>query len=352
MLSRLCCLFAGLFLVAVVGICVDGVCYGAAPVEGDAALLKTLVDVQATNLTLFPKGELTAELSEKFSQLDVKATVIWEGSRTYTRFRTKQVIKTPIKGKPSEMEAVDSIQEGEMIEIPGVLMVHFPSNHQARRYVEHIAGAGYLRELQLRPDQIWFSYEGDVNLKELISPTSTKAVGVKFVVNREEPDRVIVDRHFGGNAYLRFAASLASGGNIVSFETIRPGPKDIAGKGSYTWERDETGRWYLRELHYEASLRSDPKLLSRDFTLRVMEFNPDPVIPSNRFEFSSFKFEEGTVVDEGLILGRNSAATPGRRTYRVGKGGRTENDLSESQLNTLSDKQRAARFADPARKSK
>lgn len=352
MFRRRYLLFVGRILVAAVGVCVASVCYGDAPVEGDAALLKTLVDVQATNLTLFPKGELTAEVREKFSQLDIKATVIWEGSRTYTRFRTKQVIERPIKGKSGEMEAVDSIQEGEMIEIPGVLMVHFPSNHQARRYVEHVAGAGYLRELKLRPDQIWFSYEGDVNLKELISPTSTRAAGVKFVVNREEPDRVIVDRYFGGNAYLRFVASLASGGNIVSFETMHPGPKDISSKGSYAWERDKEGRWYLRELHYEAILRSNPKLLSQDFTLRVMEFNPEPVIPSNRFEFSSFKFEEGTVVEEGLILGRNSAATPGRRTYRVGKGGRTEKNLNETQLNTLSDKQRAARFAAPSRITK
>ena len=339
-------------LIATFGITANGVCRGDAPVEGDAALLKTLIDVQATNLTLFPKGELTAEGSEKYHRLEAKATVIWDGSRTYTRFHTKQVIQVPVKGNPDLKEDVDSIQDGEMIEVPGVLMVHFPSLHQARRYVDHVAGTGYVRELLLRPDQIWFSSDGNINIKELISPSSTKAKGVRFVIKRDGPERVVIERHIENGSFMRYVASLAAGGNIVSYERVPSNNKSLAGSGFYSWDRDLTGRWYLREFGYKVSLPSDPKRLNVDYSLRVTDFNADPVIPSNRFEFSSFKFEKGTVVEEGLIIGRSPADSPGHRKYRVGKEGPTEKRISESQLNSLSDKLRAGGFAAPDRTSK
>jgi hypothetical protein len=352
MIRGLNAISVALSLVAAVGICSDAACWGAAPIEGDAALLQMLVDVQATNLTLFPRGELTAEVSEKFAPLDAEATVVWDGSRTYTRFRTKTIVQSPVPNMPGKFESLDSIQEGEMIEAPGVLMLHFPSLLQARSYVEHESGTGCFRELKLRPDQIWFSYEGVVNLKELISPTSTRAEGVKFVVKRDGPDRIVVERHFGGGSYISFVASLSSGGNIVSFETILSTAKNIWGKGTYSWDRDPLGRWYLRELRYEVAFLGDPQQIDRDFSLRVTKFNADPIIPSDRFEFSSFKVEDGTVVEEGLILGRSSTSTPGRRTYRVGKLAKPEANLSESQLNGLVEKLRAGGFAAPDRKSK
>ncbi|HVC97126.1 MAG TPA: M56 family metallopeptidase [Pirellulales bacterium] len=284
-----------------------------APVEGDRTLLKTLLDVQTTNLTLYPKGELTVEVNETVSQLELKATVIWDGDRTYWKYRLKQVVPAPTREKPRDGQSHDAIQEGEMIEIPGELMVYFPSFLQARRYVKHEFGEGYVRELKLRPEQTWFRFEGTINLKELISPTSRRSKGTRFVVKRDPPDQVVVERRsatgsLATGSYMLFVASLAAGGNITGYEIIKPTNYDLYGKGDYSWAQDGAGHWYVRELHSQESSTNRPEHLMRDLRIKVTHFDAEPQIRNDRFQFSSFDFADGTVVEDGLVLGNRAAS--------------------------------------------
>ena len=336
-------------LCAAVGAMYGSDCLADAPVEGDQALLKTLADVQATNLALYPKGELTAEVDEKFSKLAAKATVIWDGNRTYWKYRLKQVGHVPVKGKPGEMEEVDSVQEGEMIEIPGELMLYFPSFLQARRYVQHESGEGYARELKLRPEQTWYKYEGDIDLKELISPTSTRMQGCNFVVSSKPPDQAVVECRNKSGCCLRILASLAAAGNIIGYEILEPTKDDLYSKGEYSWAQDSAGRWYLRELHSQESSTPRPENICREVQIKVTHFNAEPVIRNDRFSFSSFDFAEGTVVEDGLILG-NRAGSKNLWTYRVGANGQAKKSPNESELNKLADKQRSKKFAAPEKK--
>lgn len=306
---------------------------GEAPVEGDGTLLKTLLDVQTTNLTLYPKGELTAEVSESVSQLEAKATVIWDGNRTYWKYRLKQVVPAPTRETPRDRQSHDSIQEGEMIEIPGELMVNFPSLLQARRYVKHEFGEGYVRELKLRPEQTWFRFEGRIDLKDLISPTSRRSQDIRFVVKRDPPDQVVVERRnvtasLATGSYMLFVASLAAGGNITGYEIIKPTEYDLYSKGDYSWAQDAAGHWYVRELHSQESSTNRPEHIMRDLRIKVTHFNAEPSIRNDRFQFSSFDFADGTVVEDGLVLG-NRAASVGLRTYRVGDKGKSKTDLNE-----------------------
>lgn len=46
----------------------------------------------------------------------------------------------------------------------------------------------------------------------------------------------------------------------------------------------------------------------RDLQIKVTHFDAEPEIRNDRFQFSSFDFAEGTVVEDGLVLGNRAAS--------------------------------------------
>ena len=311
----------------------------AAPVEGDVQGLELLQAAQATNRALFARGEMVVEISDALSKQSATARIIWDGARTYRDYAYTDVIQ---ERRGPRMHT----RRARMIELPGVLLWYSPKARLAQKRVSRRQGSGYPKLLELRPDQAWFRMEAMVGSDKsrwetLLDPQAAPETVTKFVV-KKEGDRVIVDRHYWSGNILRITASLAQGGNVVSYERLLEGevtPETAWGQGTCVWDLDSRGNWYLKSYLWQRSNTADPDKLDFDVTMQVKEFNPDPVIPRDRFEFESLDFAPGTTVEDKIGKGR---------TYRIGQATLVGQDL----LDALAEEMKQRGFAAPQREER
>lgn len=311
--------------------------HAATPVEGDADLLQLLIEAQETNRAQFRRGKLTARAVEKVQNIETEATIVWDGERTcwtYYRLITAAAPRAGEKG-PRVLE-----REGSMIYANGRLMCYWPKPGLAQMIADK--STTYESILKLRPDQIWFTMEGRYDWRDVLVPQTTADNLLKISVRREGSDGVVVEQHYRNGNILRYVASLRQGANIISYEKVFGSGREGSWRtGEYEWEQDRRGNWYLKHCEWKWSSRGDPEILDLDYVLDVLEFDPDPVIPPERFEFASLKLASGTTVE---------ARSGGKsRTYRVGRGGKEQEKVSVENLNELAEKLKAGGFAAPMR---
>lgn len=285
----------------------------AAPrVEGDAEALRLLQAAQVTNRSLYRRGQMTAEVRDKVSNTSASAHVIWENERTFWDFH----YQCPA-GKSRQM----LIRKGQQIQSPKTYFYYNPSVRLAVKMTD--SKGGYEDLLKLRPDQVWFRMEGPFGGPEwamILDPLRAHKIVSHYVVSHLPDDRVVVERYQHNGDVLKIVVSLAQGGNVITYDQI-PGPEAQSrvpesgifwAHGVYEWAQDMEGNWYLTRHAFARSSTGDPKQLHFDYELLIKDFNPNPMIPKDRFEFSSFRLPVGTSVQEKNAQGRT------KRTYRVG----------------------------------
>ena len=270
---------------------------GGIRVEGNEDLLQLIIAAQKTNQTLFPEGQLKAKVRGEWRSVkggvtsftvDAVADVVWDGKKTFWDYRLTAEWR-PEEGNKSVISA-------QMIETDGMLYWYSAERNRAQKIADQVSG--YHSELKLRPDQIWFKLGESIDWLDVLKLSAQPPKVTKFVVRQAENGNVVVERHFEGGKILRIEASFEAGGNIVAYETILRDRRGIWRKGTYEWAKDSRGRFYLRSYLYKRSVDGDPQRPDRIFSLEVLDFNPEPVIAPDRFEWASLKVPSGTFIHE------------------------------------------------------
>jgi hypothetical protein len=315
---------------------------GAPPVEGEPQLLQLVLDAQATNQAAFRRGALRAEVHER-SQVrrnDVSADVysVWDGQRTYWKYSLTDRDET---GRVRETHV-----DVEMIATPDADYRYSPRIKHAAIIKDK--SVSYWHVLDVRPDRVWFVVDRlpGVTWINALSPEKVHPTTTNLVLTRDGPSLVRIECHYQGGGRLTAVASLDHGANIVSFEVLpdarageNPGLFPYVQAGEYEWEWHPGGTWFLRSHRSRWHRPGAPETLDQEFELKVLDFDPNPVIAANRFTFESLGLPLGTRIAE-IREGRPVA------TRRLG-GGPT--GLTTERLDELAETARSKGFAAPQR---
>lgn len=305
------------------------------PVEGDESLLKVLEAAQETNKARLSKGRLRAKVHSVWKNagggdftIDLSAEVIWRDDKTYWDYQMSE----------RERDMVFASQ-GRMIKDKQGFYVYFPESNLAQKIFDN--KSGYRDELNLRPEDSWFKVEGTSAWSDMITPDPRQSYIDKYVVYQPETDRdtVVVERHYKTGTVMTIKASLSQGANIIAYEKVSRNKQDFWRQGSYTWQPEGNGLFSLKRYDFKRSAAGDPNRPDREYSLEILDFDPEPVIAPNRFQFESLALEPGTVVEE-----------TGARKERTYKWGEPREPAAEAALNKLADKLRARGFASPDRR--
>jgi hypothetical protein len=278
----------------------------APPVEGDAALLTTLRDVQATNISSFATGRLSASVVDRVTHYGADVTVTWtDGHVRWEGVSHERTRDVGNDGKVTERLLTQSIR---MVETPTELLCYWPDIRLAQ--IIHGKRAGYHKEMELRPARAWFGMEVFVTWEKLFNPERAAKTVAKFVVRAEDNHRVAVDLHCDNGDVLHIVASMDHGGNVVEYESFpKKGAKGMKRSGTFDWQKQhESGIWILKRYRCKR-FAPDSEVLDMDYDLEVTSFDPLPAIPAAQFSFDSLKVAPGTKVED-------IGAT--HRVYRIG----------------------------------
>jgi hypothetical protein len=280
-----------------------------------------LRDAQETNQAQFAKGELSAHVVEMTPDRhnSAQARLIWNGPRTWWEYS--------VSHQHRETGAAITDQEGvQMIETPEELIWYSPAANGLQRVLDK--SSNYYRELALRPDQAWFTFERDSATPwSAIFETSLAEASVERIVITQEEDLIHFDRVYTFGNTARNTVSLSQGGNVVAYEWEAvpnpPGGWPYARTGTYEWVPFGNGGWRLASLRYKHYLpgQQDDPVYSYEMT--VDEFDPEPKIAADRFTLESLNVADGTAVHE---------TGPRGRTYRYGA---PNADLTQDALDRL-----------------
>lgn len=309
-----------------------------APVEGDKGLLVQLYEVQRTNEAQYEKARLRAHVVlEGTMQADLDVEFLWDrfGERRYWKYSGNS------RGGANDFADIEMIRTHEC------LMTYNPGGRHARQTSHRRTMDGYAMSLKLHPTERWFVFDmGQQPMHELLDPDASNP-GLSYIVRRDSGDRVIVERHRDGRKAREFTASLTHGGNIIQVETIPDWAESTGAyvrNASYEWVADGQGGWYPREIVLKHSHPDDPDTPFWSMRVEIVEFDPLPVIPQDRFEFSSLALPDGTRVGindekgervQGWVIGREE--------------GEPQREADQGRLDELADELRNSGFAAPER---
>lgn len=311
---------------------VNTLAYSADPlVVGDALLLRQLIDVQETNQSLFTRGRMEAEFEDNTSR--VKMTAVWDGDKYYWNYNLTWF---KLKPKPGETKPRVSSKVGERIYTPGKMVGLWRDKiTYARKSTGGTRSENVERQLEVFPQDWWYKLEGKLLWTEIIDPKHAHKFVTKYIVERKDNDRVVVkrDHTFGGVMTVEF--SLKHGGNIVRYQFDAPDVGSEMGTafwrmGEYEWKPTDD-QWYLARYSWQSSSKGDPDKVDKRGQLIVSEFDPNPDIPDDRFEFSSLTAPKGTLLQQRK--GKKSL-----KTVRLGAGGEEGKRVSTSRLDDLAGK--------------
>jgi hypothetical protein len=113
------------------------------------------------------------------------------------------------------------------------------------------------------------------------------------------------------------------------------GSTPIWRKGTYEWAKHGGRGWYLKRYEYARTHKGNRKDPEFRYVLEVESFDPEPLIAKDRFQESSLQLPPGTLLEE---VGEGED-----RRYKVGQ----EDGVSQKDLDDLSERLRAMRFAAP-----
>jgi hypothetical protein len=336
-LHRFCSCFSGIVFL------LGASSTAAVPVDGDGATLTAVRDGLATAAAQHRRGAIVAKVVERGTvdhDLDIHRFV-WDGERRYWNYSGTAVYH--VAGQPEITEAFSDV---ELIRAPRASCVHNPTLQFAtQRKNESPADADPIQDvLILDPARCWYSFERKPRSWEwMLDPQQVEGFVSRFEVRREPPERLIVERYqTEGAGLLEVEISLAHGGNIVSYHAEADND-DMIYSGTYGWTEFSPGQWRLREAVQQRVRRADPETPFWTYRIEVLEFDPQPEIRADRFEFSSFSLSDGTRVSIRDAQGEKV------RGWVVGREHGSPAPVDQKRLDELAGQLREGGFAVPGR---
>jgi len=266
------------------------------PVKGDPAAFAQVRAALAENASRFLRGSFRFTADDRVAGKRAEMRLVWDGPRTrwtgwHSHLGASQVGATGVKSEREYVHRVDIIQT------PEFLHGYWPERGWAQ--TSRAGERAFEKWLHVRPDELWFALEGVVAWQKLLDPAQAGENVTGFTVEHEAGQRVRIERRHDSGGVIRVIAALEQGANIIEYQTI-PGRSplpEVKRHGSYRWARHDSGVWYLEELK-SRRYKVNTSELDLDFTLSVGEFNPNPVLPRDFFEFASLQVAEGTNIED------------------------------------------------------
>lgn len=290
-------------------------------VEGDQELLKLLHSAQVTNLSRYPRGEMTVQThvvrGQAASEIDLQTDIKWDGDKTFWDYKLD--LKQLRLGK-TKLSPGDQIK---MIAIPaGRYLLYSRSKlYQELRNSGHTIQS----ELYARPNQCWYSTSGNRDFADFFDSRAFSNERFKFQLKRNGDQVEFIRRDESVQHTLVMVFSLALDGNLVSFRLTPDKPED--GQSVFRnieWARLPDQRLYVTQIHQETKHgRNSPAAKSymrlkfddpkgKDFkpdlavfdkptqilTMKFTKFNPDPQWAVDPFDPALWKLAPRVMVEK------------------------------------------------------
>lgn len=299
-------------------------------------LIVTLIAAQQAMENGFPRGALTAVARDDHEGRRATARAVWEGDKYYCDADCEE-LRRDVAGK-----TIVTRSKRIMIETPERSDYYMPKPEGKGGLLQRVTDRRMQNYgiLYLRPRDCWFSFGRGVTetwvgmLTRCLSPDLDNEITVtvdgQAVVTVESYYPKLNDRFI-------FHYSLAQGGNMLDYHSEPGDQNPVKMRSRWEWEPVPPDRWRLRSYVHqmiakEKDFESEPAL-----SIEITDFDPDPVIPANRFDVSSLNLQPGTLVEE---LGANE------RRYRIGDNGKEESGVSEATFRSLVQEVREGRLVD------
>jgi hypothetical protein len=126
--------------------------------------------------------------------------------------------------------------------------------------------------------------------------------------------------------------SLSKGGHVTSYEhtpadTTRPGGRPRSyDSGRFDWEQHPSGTWVAREIEQTRRYPAKGDGVFGRYRMKLLDYDPEPEIPSDRFDLASLSFPPGTEITE--LRGR--APNGQSRRFLMGSDGQIPQPLLDT----------------------
>jgi hypothetical protein len=294
-----------------------GLMVAGVPVEGDTEAIQLVRDVQADNLTAFPRGGLSFRAvwhhfgnTGKHELVEHRYTwagkVQWNGDRSYWDVREE----LDIRPNDGEWESAQARKSTRKIFTPQALYGYTYSNSDSRvplsAFKTFEDAPIDWQPLSVLPQQVWFRTEvpflgSEVGWAQLFDPEFNVKNTAKIVVSRPDTDQIVITRHPNKGPPRTTTCSLAAGGNVIRSDHPywADAPKGFSRYGdtlTYEWLPLDGGRYRLKRLEHTSS--NPEARLDLIYRLEIEDFDPNPPIAQNRFTFESLEVPDGTKLYE------------------------------------------------------
>lgn len=302
--------------------CAAGSCGDLLP--QDRKMLEVLRSAQLASEAAFPRASLKANVEDGYSNQRAVVTAVWDGDRYFCDAEIEDTV--------TDSDGVQTVSKRLLMQIgkPSGWDYYFPGTSSLLQRVSD-GGMTGPKLLNIRPKDIWFHFAPESpwtwsqRLEMQLGPdspwdTQLNDLGSGLIevstVSRASKDRFVV------------TFSMPDGGNVLEYHS-EPVSEDqeFRLRGKYEWVSVPPDRWRLKSYVFQISKKEDTDYDKyKQKSVEVLEFDPDPVIASNRFEISSLPLPPGTYVEE---YGANE------RRYRIGGDKQPEKGISESKFESL-----------------
>lgn len=317
-------------------------------IEGDPELLELLRTAQLTSEAQFTRGRLVAEIHDEWRtglHSHSVVDVTWEGENTYfdAEFHLELVHDL---SQQDFFDVNDAIEEAEKeflderliaIETPG-MKCRYKVDRQDADIEFHTGRLSLWPIYYARPDQLWLGSfrRQDVPWSRVFNSKHPRTSG-RFKIAMMGDNDVLLERFVKGRKSSEVVCSLPMGGRVIRAKRwIKPEPERnvLAREESavFRWEQLPGGFWIVREMEETHTYPdiSDAPLLR--FTAKVLEYDPDPEIPADRFEVQGLHLPPGTQVSER----RGNPPNTEYKYYQIGGQGDIPQELLDRLAEELS----------------
>ncbi len=254
--------------------------------DADRTILKVLAAAQRQHEKAFPRGSMKATVEIESRQYVGKLHAIWDGDRYFVEADSAQ----PELQRDGTATSKTRNEHVVLVFRPGELGIY----SSAARYAGHNFRNPRVEErYEVRPLFVWYvtARGGTGTWSELLDRQLAEDTPFQISVMELEDGRVHVtstDVATGGSFVTVY--SMKHGGNVVEYYSIPSSKRRTRERGRYQWQAVDADRWALKEYVEETTSVHDEQYLdAKTYRLLVEEFDPNPVIPPDRFQFSSLQ---------------------------------------------------------------
>lgn len=342
-MQSFCCAGRVVALLAIYFASSIGVVVAGKPViEGDAELLDAIYTAQVASEAQFERGRLVAEVHDEW--LDVLhshsvVTVTWNGQNTYleAKYHT-ETIKDPtahnlMNPNVHIVDADKEVYDSQLIviETAHIVCQYRPTKHSVT--VEWRTGGVELMPIfNARPDELWtVNFRGNVPFSRSFDVNHPKAAD-RFVVRSIDDNNIVIERSRKGSIPSVSTISVDAGLRVIENTRTMDGRSPArVDRSHYEWEQLPAGTWVVRNME---ETRSYPDIMDEPmgrFRVKLLDYDPNPAIPSDRFTVEGLKLPAGTRVTEL----RGSPPNLKQKNYTIGGNGEIPQDLLDSLADEL-----------------